>query len=63
MNDAWQMCVDQINALPEDEQTVMSLRFEHGMNLDEMAATLKRDPEDVERVYWRAIRACQPELV
>jgi DNA-directed RNA polymerase specialized sigma subunit len=61
--DAWDKCVAQIMALPEDEQMVMSLRYEHGMNAAEIAATLGIEVEDVIRLHAQAIMKCQPELV
>lgn len=61
-HDAWDRCVEQIKALPEDEQIIMSLRFEHGMNAAEIAATLGIDAEEASRRLNVAVDKCRPEL-
>lgn len=62
MTDTWDECVAAIKALPWEEQVVMGLRFERGLNVHEIALVLKVTDEHASGVLNRAIAKCQPKL-
>lgn len=62
MSDAWDECVAAIKSLPWEEQVVMGLRFESGLNVHEIALVLKVSEEHTKGVLLRAIAKCQPRL-
>lgn len=62
MTDAWDECVAAIKALPWEDQVVMSMRFERGLNVHDIALVLKVTDEYASSVLERAIAKCQPRL-
>ena len=57
-----QWLIDRINAMPLGDQRALSLRFEHGMNTNEIAAALGWLPREAEASLNRSIRILMPTL-
>lgn len=62
MSDAWGECVAAIKALPWEEQIVMGMRFEQGLNVHEIALVLKVSDEHAQGALNRGLAKCQPRL-
>ena len=54
-----QWLIDRINAMPVGDQRALSLRFEHGMNTNEIAAALGWLPREAQASLNRSMRILQ----
>lgn len=54
-----QWLIDRINAMPLGDQRALSLRFEHGMNTNEIAAALGWLPREAQASLNRSMRILQ----
>lgn len=53
---------DAVSGLPERERLVLSLYYEHGLNMDEVGAVLTLDKSTVCRLHGRALLALRARL-
>lgn len=53
---------DAVSSLPERERLVLSLYYEHGLNMDEVGAVLTLDKSTVCRLHGRALLALRARL-
>ncbi len=51
-----------IEALPPQQQLVLSLKLEHAMSRSEMAKTMKVSEEEVDQILLAAITAIRPHI-
>ena len=62
VSDPYDQMVIDIQSLPEQQQQIMSLRFEYGLNLKMIAEIMALPYHNVENQYWHALDKMRPSL-
>ena len=60
--DHYDQMVVEINSLPEQQKRILSLRFEQGMNLNEISVALNLHKDEVNQLYLNALDLLRPSL-